>query len=133
MARLYLLVFALEVLLTVLALISCLSAHEHEVRALPRIVWVILILLFPLVGSIVYFAAGRPLPAQPTGHWRPGAGFPEAERPRSTAPDDDPAFLRGLDRQTRRDDEDLLRRWEEDLKRREDDLRKREDSPPSDG
>ena len=33
---------------------------EGEVRALPRIVWVIVILLFPLVGSIAYFAAGRP-------------------------------------------------------------------------
>ena len=134
MARLYLLMFALEILLMVLALISCLSAHEHEVRALPRIVWVIVILLFPLVGSIVYFAVGRPVTTGSTGHCAPGSGFPESERPqRKLAPDDDPVFLKAIDRQTRRDDEDLLRRWEEDLKRREDDLRKREDSPPSDG
>jgi Phospholipase_D-nuclease N-terminal len=135
MARLYMLFFALEVLLLVLALISCLSAEEGEVRALPRIVWVILILLFPLVGSIVYFAVGRPLTTTPRQEvWRPGNGFPEATRPqRTVAPDDDPEFLRRLDGQTRRDDAELLRRWEEDLKRRENDLRKREDTPPSDG
>jgi hypothetical protein len=135
MARLYMLFFALELVLLILALISCLSAEQGEVRALPRIVWVIIILLFPLVGSIVYFAVGRPLPTTPRREtWRPGNGFPETTRPqRSVAPDDDPAFLRNLEQQTRRDDAELLRRWEEDLKRRENDLRKREDTPPVDG
>jgi hypothetical protein len=127
--------FALEILLTVLALISCLSAYEGELRALPKVVWVIIILLFPLVGSIVYFAAGRPLPetAAKPGGWRPAHGLPDAERPRQLAPDDDPTFLKAIDAQTRRSDEELLRRWEEDLRRREDELRKKEDLPPSDG
>jgi hypothetical protein len=127
--------FALEVLLLVVALISCLSAEDGEVRALPRFVWVIVILLFPLVGSIVYFAAGRPVrtSARPAV-WRPGNGFPEGTRPKpALAPDDDPEFLRRLDEKTRRDDAELLRQWEEDLKRRENDLRKREDTPPGDG
>ena len=109
-------------------MISCLSAGEGEVRALPRFVWVILILLFPLVGPIVYFAVGRPVPTTARADvWRPGSGFPEVNRPRSVAPDDDPEFLRGLDHA------ELLRRWEEDLKRREKDLRKPEDTPPTDG
>ena len=135
MVRLSMLLFALELLLLILALISCLSAEEGEVRALPRIVWVIIILLFPLVGSIVYFAVGRPLTTTPRREtWRPGDGFPYTARPqRSVAPDDDPEFLRDLERQKRRDDAELLRRWEEDLKRRENDLRKREDTPPVDG
>lgn len=126
---------ALEVLLVVLALISCLSAEDGEVRALPRFVWVILILLFPLVGSIVYFVAGRPEQTAPrAGHWQPGNGFPEASRPkRALAPDDDPEFLRTLHQKTTQDDAELLRRWEEDLKRRENDLRKQEDTPPADG
>lgn len=134
MGRLYMFFFALEVLLVVLALISCLSAEEGELRALPRIIWVILILLFPLVGSIVYFAVGRPVTTTPRReHWRPGGGFPEATRPaRPLAPDDDPEFLRKIDHQGKREDEDLLRRWEEDLKRREENLRKRDDRPPAD-
>ncbi len=127
--------FALEVLLIVLALISCLSAEEGDVRALPRIVWVIIILLFPIVGAIVYFAVGRPVTtAARPNTWRPGNGFPEASRPpRQVAPDDDPEFLRRLHEKTRQDDTELLRRWEEDLKRRENDLRKKEDMPPGDG
>jgi hypothetical protein len=132
MTRLYMLAFALEMLLVILALISCLSAEEGELRALPRIVWVIVILLFPLVGSIVYFVAGRPLTtATKRKAWKPGNGFPEAERPRAAvAPDDDPEFLRKLDEKSRRDDEDLLRRWEEDLRRRENEIRKEQDTPP---
>jgi hypothetical protein len=135
MARLLMLFFVLALLLLIVALISCLSAEEGEVRALPRIVWVIIILLIPVVGPIVYFATGRPLTTTPRREtWRPGNGFPETARPQgSIAPDDDPAFLRNLEQQTRRDDAELLRRWEEDLKRRENDLRKREDTPPVDG
>lgn len=142
MVRLYMLLFGLEILLAVLALISCLSADEADVRALPRIVWVIIILLFPLLGAIVYFAVGRPMPAAAKpGVWRVANGFPEAARPRTLAPDDDPEFLRKLDRQGHRDDEDMLKRWEADLRRRENELRQRDangsarrpDDPPTDG
>jgi hypothetical protein len=131
MGRLYMLVFALEVLLVVLALISCLSAQDDEVRALPRFVWLIIILLFPIVGSIVYFAVGRPVRTAPRPGWRVGGGFPEASRP-APAPDDDPAFLARLEEQSRREDEKLLRQWEEDLRRREQELRKEEDTKGSD-
>jgi hypothetical protein len=133
MGRLYMMLFFLQIVLVVLALISCLSAEEGDLRALPRIVWVIVILLFPLVGSIVYFAVGRPVKSTPKREqWRPGDGFSEATRPKPVlAPDDDPEFLRSIDRQGKREDEDLLRRWEEDLKRREENLRKRDDRPPT--
>jgi hypothetical protein len=136
MARVYLFMFGLEILLTVLALISVLSADEDDVRALPRIVWLIVILLFPLVGAIVYFAAGRPLTvSRPATTWRAGGGFPEASRP--PAPDDDPEFLRAIERRSRAAEEEKLRRWEQDLRRREDELRKRDnpidDSASSDG
>jgi hypothetical protein len=122
------LLFALQILLVVLALISCLSAEDGEVRALPRFVWVIVILLFPLVGSIVYFAVGRPLPSTPRTSRPVGGGFPESGRPRR-APDDDPEFLRKLDEQSRKQDEELLRQWEADLRQREEKLR-REDGTP---
>ncbi|MCW6007635.1 PLD nuclease N-terminal domain-containing protein [Micromonospora sp. CPCC 205371] len=60
MVRLYLLVFVVQIALAVIALISCLSAEESEIRALPRLAWVLIILFFPLVGSIAWFLAGRP-------------------------------------------------------------------------
>jgi hypothetical protein len=134
MGRIYVLLFFAGLILAVISLISCLSAEEGDVRALPRWAWVVIILFFRLGGSFAYRAAGRPqLAGAGPGAWRPGAGFPEAERPRRPAPDDDPEFLRQLDAKSRRDDEDLLRRWEEDLKRREDDLKRGkpgDDSPP---
>jgi hypothetical protein len=127
MVRVYLLLFVLEIVLAVVALISCLSAEDDELRALPRLAWVILIVLFPLVGAIVYFAAGRPLPVDHRpGVWRAAGAHPEPTRPRTLAPDDDPDFLRQLDRQGKRDDEDMLKRWEADLRRREAELRERE-------
>jgi hypothetical protein len=134
MGRVYVLIFLLGLVLAVFALISCLSAEDGEVRALPRWAWVVIILFFPLLGSIAYFAAGRPVkPGTRAGTWRPG-GFPEAARPkRPLAPDDDPEFLRQLDARTKKEDEDLLRRWEEDLKRREDEIRKKSDDSPPDG
>jgi hypothetical protein len=95
----------------------------------------VIILFFPLLGSIAYFAAGRPRKTGPrAGKWRPGSGFPQAERPkRPIAPDDDPEFLRQLDARGKKEDEELLKRWEEDLKRREDDIRKKSDDTPPDG
>jgi len=133
MGRLFPLLFLVDLALLVVALIDCLSSEEYEIRALPKIAWVFIILLFSPVGPIVWFVAGRPVrTGQPSSDaWRPGTGFPEASQPRrSVAPDDDPEFLRGLAK-SRRDDEDLLRQWEADLRRREEELRKRDQ--PRDG
>jgi len=120
-ARLYLLLFAAQIVLAIAALISCLSADEGDINALPRLAWVLIILFFPLLGSIAWFAAGRSR-VRPTNSWRPGSGFPERERPRPVAPDDDPAFLRSV-REEKARDEELFRKWEEDLRRREEKLR----------
>jgi hypothetical protein len=106
------LLFALEILLVALALISCLSAQDDEVRALPRYVWLILILLFPIVGSIVYFAVGRPVRTTPRTTWRMGGGFPESTRP-ARAPDDDPEFLARMERKAQREDQEILRLGDE--------------------
>lgn len=125
MGRLFPILFLANVALILIALISCLSAEESDIRALPRFAWVLIILLFSPIGPIVWFVAGKERYSQPRQqHWRPGAGFPENQRPgRAIAPDDDPEFLRGLD--TNRDRERLAK-WEEDLKRREEELRKQD-------
>jgi hypothetical protein len=135
MARIYALLFFAGLIMAIIALISCLSAEDGEVRGLPRIVWVLIILFFPLLGSIAYYFAGRPVRAATSGQsWRPGTGSPKATRPkRVLAPDDDPDFLRKLDQQSKQEDEELLRRWEEDLRKREGEIRKREDTPPGEG
>lgn len=125
MARLYVLLFVAQIALAVIALISCLSAEEGEIRALPRLVWVLIILFFPLIGSIAWFLAGRPVKsAQPRTSWPTGGGFPERSRP--VAPDDDPEFLRSLDAEDSKNNRELFEKWEEDLRRREDEMRRKE-------
>ncbi|MEH1016558.1 PLD nuclease N-terminal domain-containing protein [Micromonospora sp. CPCC 206060] len=132
MARLSILLFVVQVILAALALISCLSAEKDEIRALPRLAWVALILLFPLLGSIAWYFAGRPVPAGPG---RPGLpGGATRQPPRPVAPDDDPEFLRSLQERSaaekERNDRELFDRWEADLRRREDDLRRRQAGDP---
>jgi hypothetical protein len=126
MIRLYSLLVLIDLALLVIALIDCLSTEESGIRALPRIAWVFIILLFSPVGAIAWFVAGRPPRGVKLSNgtvWRPGSGFPEKERPRPLAPDDDPEFLKSL-----RKDEELMQRWEADLRRRENELRKPEKS-----
>lgn len=125
--RLYGLLFLVDLVLVVIALIDCLSTEESEVRNLPKLAWVFIILLFPPIGPIAWFVAGRPQRQRVgrAGAWRPGSGFPEYERPRPVGPDDDPEFLRSKARE-RRDDEELLSKWEADLRRREEELRRRD-------
>jgi hypothetical protein len=95
---------------------------------------VIIILLFSPIGAIAWFFVGRtPSSQSKASTWRPGRGFPEAERPRRTiAPDDDPDFLKNIERNRREteaakqaeEERDLLRKWEDDLRRREEDLKR---------
>ncbi|MEH1165348.1 PLD nuclease N-terminal domain-containing protein [Micromonospora sp. CPCC 205539] len=132
MARLYVLLFLVQIVLAVCALISCLSAEEGQIRALPRIAWVLIILFFPLVGSIAWFVAGREpgVGGRPTTRSTGGGSANRRRRP--IAPDDDPEFLRSMQDRAKQQDQELFRRWEEDLRRREDDLRRR-DEPPREG
>jgi hypothetical protein len=134
MGRFWLFFFIANLILTAAALISCLSAEEGDIRGLPRVVWVIIILLFSPIGAIAWFFVGRTPYSRPVKNtWRPGSGFPENERPRRTiAPDDDPDFLKGIERNRREteaaqrneEERELLRKWEEDLRKREEDLKR---------
>jgi hypothetical protein len=129
MVRLFLFLFAAHVVLLALALISCLSADRDQVRALPRLLWVPVIVLLPLVGPGCWFLFGRRQRPQPP---RPGGG-PGRPRPKPSTPDDDPDFLRGLDADQARRDRELFDQWEADLRRREDDLRRGDETPRGDG
>src|SRR2546430_1658373 len=126
MGRLLPLLALLDLALLVIALIDCLSVEEFEIRALPRIAWVFIILLFSPVGPIAWFVAGRPdrsarATADPMMYSNSG---------RAVAPHDDPEFLGRMAARTRKEDEEMLRLWEEDLRKREDKLRKRNDDEP---
>ena len=95
---------ALSVGLTVYAIIDCARTGSTEVRALPKPLWLLVVVLLPVLGPVAWLVAGRsrrgPSPAPPS---------------RPVAPDDDPEFLRELERRRRREAQDeRLRRWEEE-------------------
>ena len=105
--------------LEIFALIDCIQTSEDEARNLPKLAWIILIVIAPLVGAIAWLFAGRPRAtaaegAQPTRSSSPAAG--RSARP--LGPDDDPDFLDQLRRQDA-EQERMLKQWEEDLRRRD--------------
>jgi hypothetical protein len=128
----------IELGLLIFALVDCIQTPQEEQRNLPKVGWLLLILLLPLIGSIAWLLAGRPQRGRRRDVPWPStrtAGFPEYERPGRRpygAPDDDPAFLAGIGPDPEK--ERLLAQWEADLKRREERLRKGPDAgPPAEG
>ncbi|MFE9249993.1 PLD nuclease N-terminal domain-containing protein [Streptomyces sp. NPDC007088] len=132
--------------LSVFAFIDCVTSDEKEIRYLPKPLWAILVLLFPLVGSVSWLIIGKQ---------RAYAG-PGAARGGWVAPDDNPEFLNSLKKNPPADTpppakapgspepseplqtpetpetpeprkgDDRLASWEADLRRREEELRRRE-------
>jgi hypothetical protein len=131
----------LEIGLLVYCLIDCIQSDSERVRNLPKLVWVLLIVLLPLVGGIAWLVAGRPARSTPGRTSWPStrtSGFPEQGRPGRAplGPDDDPDFLRQL-RDVDDEHERTLKQWEDDLRRREQHLRDDDDGgtggAPDDG
>lgn len=94
----------LSLALTVYCVVDAIQADDAAIRNLPKLLWILLILLFPLVGPLAWLIAGRPPRgagsqyATPQDGWRGDRGRPGRQRrqrpPRG--PDDDPDFLKGL-------------------------------------
>jgi hypothetical protein len=110
--------------LSIYAFIDCVTTQETDVRFMPKPLWAILILLFPLVGSVSWLIIGRDrATSQRIGGTSGGQWI---------APDDNPEFLKSLKDEKSgtsdsvADDDAHLRDWEADLRRREEELKRRE-------
>ena len=116
----------LELGLTIFCLIDCIQTPQIAVRNLPKWAWIVLILLFPLIGGVAWLVAGRPVPGARRQDYV--SGYPEYRRDPAgpLGPDDDPAYLHELGRMNT-EHEQLLQTWEDDLRRREQELRHRDD------
>lgn len=77
-------------------IVDVLRTSGASVRTLPKFVWLLIVVLIPLLGGVLWLLGGRPR----------GQGRRRKRGP--VAPDDNPAFLRQLD-----DDA-----WTERMKRR---------------
>ena len=98
--------FVIELCLLVYCALSVIATPEHEVRNLPKLTWLLLVLFFPIVGSIAWLVAGRPEGPTRSLPYKGNTGRSDArqipaeyDRPgRATAwaPEDDAAYLRNL-------------------------------------
>jgi Phospholipase_D-nuclease N-terminal len=114
--------YLLPIVLGIYCLVEAISSRDDEVRNLPKIGWILLILFFPFVGSIAWLAVGRPTSARPSrsAYEREVPQFPEYDRPGRAAaadPEADEAFLRKIreraEQQRRKAEEDERARAEE--------------------
>lgn len=78
--------------LTVYCLFDVRSSASHLVRQLPRAMWFVVVLV-PVAGPLAWLMVGRPLRRRPGPTPKPG---------RVVGPDDDPDFLREIERRRRR-------------------------------
>ncbi|WP_328671720.1 PLD nuclease N-terminal domain-containing protein [Streptomyces sp. NBC_00322] len=117
--------FLLVLALWIYAFIDCLNTPEQEVKHLPKVVWVIIVLLFGevLIGPIAWLVAGRDRKATAGGSTP--SEWHRNHRTEFVAPDDNPDFLKSLKDENKKD-EALLKDWEADLRRREEELKRRE-------
>ena len=116
--------FISGLVLALYSLLDVATTPGDQVRTLPKAAWVVLIIVFPLLGSVGWLFAGRPQQRPGGLPYKGNRGAHPAGR-QQLPPDDDPEFLRRADK-AMAEDKDLLAKWEADLKRREDELRRRE-------
>ncbi|MFC0552019.1 PLDc N-terminal domain-containing protein [Planotetraspora thailandica] len=90
-------------------LFDVITSPEQEVRRLPKVLWVVIVVLLAALGGLLWVLLGRPRQGDSVAGMYGGYGMaehlspaPEAEAPRG--PDDDPEFLRSLDRRLRDED-----------------------------
>ncbi len=87
-------------ILWLFCIFDVITTDASQVRNLPKMVWLIIVIVLFDVGSILWLLAGKPwqstanLPYK--GNSGRNAGYRRPERPVATNPDDDEAFLRGL-------------------------------------
>lgn len=72
--------------LAIYALVDCIQTDESKVRGLPKLAWIVLIVLITFVGPIAWLIAGKERSLPGRGRQRRGP----------LGPDDDPDFLRGI-------------------------------------
>ena len=114
----------LLIALWIYCILDVIATDEVLMRGLPKMAWLIIVVILPDIGSIAWLALGRPVFAG----WRPGDTTGRHTR-RVVGPEDRDDFPSSKSSSS---DRERLEAWEADLKRRERELRRDEpeDPPP---
>jgi hypothetical protein len=112
--------YVVPLVLAIFCLVDAITSRDDDVRHLPKLWWIILVLLFPVLGGVAWLVAGRPQRSsrRPPRDERAVPGYPEYDRPGRMAAGDpvaDEAFLRKV----RERAEEQRRRAAEERRRRE--------------
>ncbi|MFT4775223.1 MAG: hypothetical protein ACI84A_000266 [Pontimonas sp.] len=97
---------------TIYALVDLFMTHAPRVRAFPKPLWIVVIVVLPIIGPLLWLRVGK---AEPRIKRILGV---------SKAPDDDPKFLGSLDSES---SDERIKRLEEELRKLD------EDDPPTTG
>ena len=89
------LLYAIPAVVTLYAFIDCLLTPRALARTLPKVVWLLVVVVVPFVGAIAWLLAGRPV-AEETRSAGTALRVAWGRTRRTPAPDDDPTFLRRL-------------------------------------
>lgn len=126
------LVFSLLVIaLMVGAMVDIIRREDSQVRFLPKLAWLIIVILLPLIGSLLWFAIGREYADEGLRipRLRAAGRTPRRSGPPTVAPPAPPADTRSTEQQIA----DLDREIEEWRLRAEIEKRKREGEGPAAG
>jgi hypothetical protein len=88
----------LSLALTVYCVIDAFQTDQADMRNLPKVAWLMLVVLLPVVGPVAWLLLGRPRRGTPPSQgqqqrWQDDQRNRD-RRPRG--PDDDPDFLKGI-------------------------------------
>ncbi|HEY0247665.1 MAG TPA: PLDc N-terminal domain-containing protein [Gryllotalpicola sp.] len=81
MFRLWLVIGVLAAVFYVYSVVSVALADRLDVRGLPKAVWIVVVVVFPIIGAVLWYSVGR---------------VDGGARRRTVAPDDDADFLASL-------------------------------------
>lgn len=106
MARALLVAAVAAVFFTVYTVVDCAITDPQRVRGISKPLWIVVIIVLPVIGGVLWLLIGKDR----------AAGYTQRRRP---LPDDDPEFLRRLGDDSAR--QERIRRLEEELAELDDD------------
>ena len=104
MARLLIVLAVVVIAFSVFTTVYAATADKTRVRAMPKWAWVLMCLFIPIVGGGLYLWLGMPK--------KEGGSSGLGKKKPTVAPDDDPRFLRDMQRRLR--DQNKKRRKKND-------------------
>lgn len=127
---------ALIVGLTLYTLLDAVRTPAHEARTLPKWLWVLVTLLFPVVGPLMWLILGRPKAQPAAGAPRPSFGQRRSTpAPSVSSPDDDEEYLRWLKAKAERErrSREAESNDKQDSERKDPEFKDPEDGTPNRG